>query len=184
MKIGILGGTFDPPHLGHLGMALNVLKTGKVREIWFVPCLAHRFGKAPTAFEHRVAMCRILIAGHAPLSVSTIEKSINRPGYTLDLVIRLIADFPTHRFYLIAGQDIYHQKENWHHYNEIALLAPPIYVARVGEPPIPEPLVEAPIDVSSSEIRQLLAEKQPLEDRIPAEIVEYINTHKLYTKDK
>ena len=182
MNIGILGGTFDPPHFGHLGMATHVLKTGQVDEIWFIPCLTHRFGKAPTAFAHRVAMCRLLIDRRAQLKVSEIEKVLNRPGYTLDLVERLRSDHPMHRFFLIAGQDIYHQKAKWHHYDEIAALAPPIYVARVGERPIPEPVVEAPPNISSSDIRRRLSRNDSVAGLLPDTIRDYIEVHHLYAE--
>ena len=180
MIIGVLGGTFDPPHLGHLGMSMNVLDTGLVDEIWFVPCLKHRFGKAPASFEHRLAMCRLLVSSEKRIKVSDIESALDRPGYTLDLVRKLMADHPDDTFRLIAGQDIYHQKHQWHHYDDIAVLAPPIYVARVGEPPIPEPTIPAPLDVSSSDVRDKIATGESLEGLLSPEVIAYIETHGLY----
>jgi nicotinate-nucleotide adenylyltransferase len=178
--VGILGGTFDPPHFGHLGMAVNVLSTRQVGEIWFVPCLTHRFGKAPAPFADRMAMCRLLISGQEKMCVSEVEAELNRPGYTLALVKRLMADHPGHTFRLVAGQDIYHQRDKWHHYDEIAAIAPPIYVARVGEPPIPEPTVPAPPDVSSSELREMIASRTPVDGLLPKTIIQYIEAHHLY----
>jgi nicotinic acid mononucleotide adenylyltransferase len=103
-----------------------------------------------------------------------------RPGYTLALVKKLMADHPGHTFRLVAGQDIYHQRDKWHHYDEIAAIAPPIYVARVGEPPIPEPTVPAPPDVSSSELRKMIASRTPVDGLLPKTIVQYIEAHHLY----
>ena len=183
MRIGILGGTFDPPHVGHLGAAIRVLDSGLTDEVWFVPCLAHRFGKAPAPFEDRLAMCELLIEGHKGLRVTDVEASINRPGYTIDLVRRLMHDFPEHTFRLIAGTDIYHQKDLWHQYDEIARLAPPIYVRRIGEPPIPEPVLPAPPEISSHRLRDVLAAGgDPTED-MPERVIEYVHEHGLYLKD-
>ena len=180
MRVGVLGGTFDPPHLGHLGLSINVLREALVDEVWFVPCLTHRFGKAPAPFDARLEMCRLLIAGRHSMRVSNIEETLRRPGYTLDLIETLMIDYPEHTFRLIAGQDIYHQKEKWHHYDDVAALAPPIYVARVGEQPIPGPLVAAPIDVSSTEVKERLERGRSVDGLLAPAVIRYIETHNLY----
>lgn len=180
MNIGIFGGTFDPPHLGHLTAAERVLEAKLAAEVWFIPCLAHRFGKSPADFSHRLAMCRLLIAGRAGMRVSDIETAVNRPGYTIDLVHRLMLDYPEHSFWLIAGSDIYHQKNKWHRYDEIASLAPPIFIERRGEAPIPEPVLEAPPDISSENLRAALARGESPIDKMPSAVIEYIRNNRLY----
>ena len=180
MIIGILGGTFDPPHNGHLVAAKRVIEAALTDEVWFVPCLAHRFGKAPASFAHRLAMCRLLIENTPHMRVSDIEGALNRPGYTFDLVTRLGADYPQHAFRLIAGTDIYHQREAWHRYDEIAALAPPIYVEREGENPIPEPTLPAPPNISSHEIRAEIQRGVSPKDTLPDSVRRYISTHNLY----
>ena len=180
MIIGILGGTFDPPHNGHLIAATRVLDAELTDEVWLIPCLAHRFGKAPADFEHRLAMCRLLIAEQPNLRVSDIEVTVNRPGYTIDLVNRLRADYPGDTFRLIAGTDIYHQKSAWHRYDEIAALAPPIYVERRGEAPIPEPTLAPPPNISSHELRDALQQGERPEDRMPGSVIDYILANGLY----
>jgi nicotinate-nucleotide adenylyltransferase len=180
MKIGVLGGTFDPPHISHLIAATSVLKVGLTDEVWMVPCLRHRLGKAPEPFPHRLAMCRLLVEDHPKIRVSDIEASINRPGYTIDLVQRLIQDFPEHLFRLIAGADIYHQRSQWHKYDEVAVLAPPIYIARLGVLPIPEPTLPAPPEISSSELRAALIRGESPVEQIPKPILDYIHAHGLY----
>jgi nicotinate-nucleotide adenylyltransferase len=180
MNIGIFGGTFDPPHLGHLTAAERVLDAGLAEEVWFIPCLAHRLGKSPADFSHRLAMCRLLINGRAGMRVSDIEASVNRPGYTIDLVHRLMQDHPEHRFRLVAGTDIYHQKDKWHRYDEIAALAPPIFIARRGEAPIPEPVLKAPPGISSESLRAALARGESPSDKMPPAVIEYIRDKGLY----
>ncbi len=184
MRIGVFGGTFDPPHLGHLEAAGHVLDAGLADEVWFVPCLKHRFGKAPAPFHHRLAMCHLLIEGQSRMRVSDLEALINRPGYTIDLVRRLMADFPQHTFRLIAGTDIYHQRDQWHQYDEIAKLAPPIYVARMGEPPIPEPVLPPPPEISSRKLREALAAGASPREAMPDRVIEYARNNGLYDAEK
>ncbi len=180
MIVGILGGTFDPPHLGHLDVASIALDSGAVEQVWLVPCLAHRFGKSPAPFAHRLAMCRLLALANDRLRVSSIEEELNRPGYTLDLMLALRERYPEADFRLLAGTDIYHQKDMWHRYDDVARLAPPIFVERVGELPIPEPTLGPAKKISSSSLRELLARgEKPSGQTLPS-ICSYIESHGLY----
>jgi nicotinate-nucleotide adenylyltransferase len=180
MIVGIFGGTFDPPHLGHLGAARAALDSGEVDEVWLVPVLAHRFGKTPAPFEDRLAMCRLLVAGEEGMEVSEMERELERPGYTLDLVEALGRAHPEARFRLIAGADIYHERHEWHRYDDIAALAPPLYVAREGVAPIPEPTLPAPPPVVATEVREALARGERPVDALPEAILEYIAANRLY----
>jgi nicotinate-nucleotide adenylyltransferase len=182
--VGILGGTFDPPHVGHLGVARNVLASGAVEQVWLVPCVEHAFGKQPAAFEHRLALCRLLIEGEPGVTVSDVEAEVDSPGRTLDLVRFLDRVFPGTAFRLIAGSDIYHERQKWHRYDEVARLAPPIYVERAGEAPIPEPTLPAPPAVSSQQIRAALACGERPVELVPARLLDYIEVHRLYGVDR
>jgi nicotinate-nucleotide adenylyltransferase len=180
MIVGIFGGTFDPPHVGHLGAARAALDSGEVDEVWLVPVLAHRFEKTPAPFEHRVAMCRLLVAGDDRMKVSEMERELERPGYTLDLVEALRRAHPEASFRLIAGADIYHERYEWHRYDEIAALAPPLYVARGGVAPIPAPTLPEPPPAVASEIRAALARGERPAGVLSGEVLAYIETHQLY----
>jgi len=183
MTTGILGGTFDPPHLGHLELASIALASGEVQEVWFVPCLTHRFAKEPAPFEHRLAMCCLMVSGEAAMKVSDMETRLERPGYTLDLVRALRAAHPNLSIRLLAGADIYHERDKWHRYDETAKLAPPLYVARQGVEPIPEPTLPAPHGISSSSIRDALARGERPDDVLSREVLDYIEAHGLYRED-
>jgi nicotinate-nucleotide adenylyltransferase len=180
MIAGVLGGTFDPPHLGHLQVATTVLGAGLVDEVWMVPCLTHRFGKAPVPFHHRVAMCEQLAGEDPRIKVSEIEAELNRPGYTLDLVELLMARHPDTAFRLIAGTDIYHERNKWHRYDDVAELAPPIYVERRGQPPIPGPTLAAPPDIRSSRIREAIRRGERPSGLTLDRILDYIDAEGLY----
>ena len=86
MRIGVFGGTFDPPHMGHLELASIVLESGLVDRVIFVPCLKHALGKSPAGFEHRFAMCKVLVEGKENMDVSDIESRLDTGGRTLDLL--------------------------------------------------------------------------------------------------
>lgn len=179
-RVGVLGGTFDPPHCGHLGVVRVALESGRVDEVWLVPCLRHAFGKQPAPFPHRLEMCRLLIGGEPRARVSDVEAELDRPGRTLELVRLLAERHPGIELRLLAGSDIYHEREKWHRYDEIAALAPPLYVERRGVETIPEPVLEAPPRVSSTELRRLLAEgRRPLE-LAPAAVLDYALDSGLY----
>ncbi|MCP4678906.1 MAG: nicotinate-nicotinamide nucleotide adenylyltransferase [Deltaproteobacteria bacterium] len=183
MTVGILGGTFDPPHLGHLELAITALASGEVREVWFVPCLTHRFAKRPAPFEHRLAMCRLLVAEEAAMKVSDMETRLERPGYSLCLVRALRAEHPELTFRLLAGADIYHERDKWHRYDETAKLAPPLYIARQGVEPIPEPTLKAPARICSSDLRDAFARGERPDDVLQKEVLDYIEAHGLYKED-
>ncbi len=183
MVIGIFGGTFDPPHRGHLGVAKNALDSGRVDEVWFVPCLTHRFGKQPAPFEDRLAMCDLLIEGEPMMRVSDMEAKLERPGYTLDLVLALGAAHPGYALRILAGADIYFDRDKWHQYDEIARLAPPLYVAREGVAPIPEPTLPAPAGMSSTELRVVLARGELPVEEVPERVLKYIENHGLYKEE-
>jgi nicotinate-nucleotide adenylyltransferase len=184
MIIGVLGGTFDPPHMGHLVLARNALASGKIDEVWLVPCLSHRLGKQPAPFEDRLAMCRLLIDGEPSMKVSDIERVLERPGHTFDLVLALRAGHPEAELRLLAGTDIFHEQGQWHLFDEIAKIAPPIYVEREGVEQIPEPTLPAPPGIASSEIREALARGERPQEAIPQKVLDYIEKRGLYGATK
>jgi len=180
VRVGILGGTFDPPHVGHLELAKIVVNSGLVDKVWLVPCLKHAFAKQPVAFEHRVEMLNLLIANEPQLSISQMEKNIEKPGQTLTLIKAFKSKFPKHTFRLVAGSDIYHERNKWYRFDEISRLAPPIYVKRLGVAPILEPTLKAPPKVSSKKLREAIRQGQTIKELIPTLVMKYIRTHKLY----
>ena len=179
-RIGVFGGTFDPPHAAHLEIVRTTLASGEVDRVLLVPCFRHAFGKTPVAFEHRVAMCAALVEGEAGAAVSDAEARLVHPGRTLDLVESLEAAFPGCPLRLIAGGDIYLEREKWYRFAEVERRAPPIYVARRGVPPPPVPTLPAPSGVSSSAIRAALAAGTPPRDVLPAPVADYVARHGLY----
>jgi nicotinate-nucleotide adenylyltransferase len=179
-RIGILGGTFDPPHVGHLGVVDAALASAEVDRVLLAPCVGHALGKAPAPFAHRLAMCRLLVAGEPRAEVSDAEREIATPGRTLELLGVLRGRHPGATLRLVAGADSYFERDEWYRFDEVARLAPPLWVGRRGVPPIPGPHLPAPPEVASSELRALLAAGGRPEDLGPAAVLDYIAAHGLY----
>ncbi|MFH1016969.1 MAG: nicotinate-nicotinamide nucleotide adenylyltransferase [Pseudomonadota bacterium] len=159
--IGAFGGSFDPPHLGHLLAAVYALKVFELDEVWFVPAYQHAFGKKLSPFSKRLRMCRELIKGLGlKLKISTIEREIRSDGKMLRTLLALRKRHRHSRFSLVIGSDILRQKRRWYRFSEIekrfGILVVPRGSAPAGNIAIP--------DVSSTEVRRRLRRRKPLDN--------------------
>lgn len=185
MRVALFGGSFNPPHVGHQLLALYVLETTAVDELWFVPTFQHPFHKALETFEDRRAMCeRAALALGPRVRVSDVEARLGGASLTLRTVQRLIDDYPGHAFSLVIGSDLVAETDSWHGIAELHRLVPFIVVQRGGH-------ASAPVDadgaaavmmpeISSSEIRAALAAGRPMTRWIPGEVLDYITARRLY----
>src|SRR5512138_3250061 len=135
-RVALFGGSFNPPHVAHQLVALYVLETQPVDELWFVPTYAHPFGKQLVAYEHRIAMCELAAAPLGPrVRVSRAEAELAaRPGFvashTLDLVDLLAAR--GHALRLVVGADILGEAASWYRWDDVIARAPLIVIGRAG----------------------------------------------------
>lgn len=180
MRIALYGGSFNPPHVGHLLVTAYVLATAPVDEIWLMPAYRHPFGKALAPFVDRVAMCERL-AGifRTGVSVTSVESEVGGEGHTIDTLEHLIERHPGWSFRLVIGSDILAEAPKWKAWDRVVELAPPIRVARGGHP---HPDVSGPEmpDVSSSEVRRRLAAGVGAEALVPREVLDYVRARGLY----
>ncbi len=178
-KIACFGGSFNPPHLGHLEIALTVLKQESFDEVWFLPTISTPLKNSPLAsFEDRLNMLNLLIKPYRKLKVCTIEESLPLPNYTINTVRTLTSMYPNHHFTWIIGSDQSQQFSAWKDHEELLTLIDFIVVVRAEEEALhPEmkviriPGIER---FSSTNIRS-----GKLKDTTP-EIVRYIFDHELY----
>jgi nicotinate-nucleotide adenylyltransferase len=190
-RVALFGGSFNPPHAAHQLVALYVLETQPVDELWFVPTYMHPFGKALADYAHRVAMCELLAAALGPRAVvSRAEEELaRRPGFvasrTLDLVEHLAA--PERELRLVIGSDILGETQKWHRWSDVVARAPLIVVGRTGHP-LPVGSVETGVampEISATRVRELLVAHGPgapeLAGLLPRQVLRYIATHHLYT---
>ncbi|HEX7063743.1 MAG TPA: nicotinate-nucleotide adenylyltransferase, partial [Bacillales bacterium] len=101
MNIAIFGGTFDPPHYGHLMIAEEVLRACSLDAVWFMPSPSppHKAGKTITDSRHRIEMVRMAIADNERFHLSLIEFEREGPSYTFDTIKELVKNHPDDRFF-------------------------------------------------------------------------------------
>jgi nicotinate-nucleotide adenylyltransferase len=194
MRLGILGGTFDPIHYAHLFIAEEARVAFALDQVLFIPNAVSPL-KSPdiTTAHHRCEMTRLAIQGNPAFALSTIE--IDRPGpsYTVDTLRALKQEYPDADLFFITGTDSVAEMHLWRNPDEILRLATLIAAERPGtrlddiKPGLKPgwsdrilPLPTTHLDISSTEIRRRIREGKPIRYLTPDVVVEYIATHRLY----
>jgi nicotinate-nucleotide adenylyltransferase len=200
VRIGILGGTFNPPHLGHLVSAQEAYLQLKLDRVLFIPTGVppHKANEEEPGVEHRLEMCRRAIGGDEHrFAVSDIEVRRAGPSYTVDTLEELRATTPDSELFLILGGDIAAGLTQWHRVERVLELATAVVAERRGTPrssiedalnsvragerarffPMP------PIGLSSTEIRQRVRNGQPIKYLVPDSVDAYIQQHSLYQEE-
>jgi nicotinate-nucleotide adenylyltransferase len=181
VHIALFGGSFNPPHVAHQMVALYVLETEPVDQVWFVPVWKHAFEKPLAPFEDRLRMCELAanVLGQR-VRVTEIERTNGPPSRTLHTVRRLKELHPEHTFSLIIGSDIIPELPQWHNVTELQALVSFIVIGRraaVGaadHSPVTMP------EVSSTEVRRLLRAGKSAAGLVPRSVLDYVYRHGLY----
>jgi nicotinate-nucleotide adenylyltransferase len=186
VNVGLFGGSFDPPHVGHVLGACYALATGELDELLVVPVFAHAFGKPLTAFEHRVALAELAFSGLARARVSTVEATLGAPSRTLRTLEHLSAQHPEWKLRLVVGTDVLPDAQKWLAFDEIVARAPLLVLGRAGAPYEGTPPSVLP-EVSSTGVRQRLhaiagprAGDPELSRLVPRAVLQYADEHGLY----
>ena len=134
MKIGILGGSFNPIHLGHLIIAQDALEAFGLDRILFMPCASppHKADAEMVSTEHRLEMVEAAIADHAPFDVSAVEIERGGVSYSIDTVRQLQADDPNPEWNLIIGGDSLAEFHLWRDVEELLQLCAVLTIVRPG----------------------------------------------------
>ena len=181
MEVALLGGSFNPPHVGHLLAVHYVWATQPVDEVWLLPTDRHPFGKSLAPFEHRVRMCQLLAEDAAGwLKVSEVERDVPGEGRTVDVLDHLRQRHPDHTFTLVIGSDILRDLPKWKDVDRIEQMARVLVLYRAGHPS-PRAFGPPLAAVSSTEIRERLAAGDPPGDLVPRRVLEYAREHGLYS---
>jgi nicotinate-nucleotide adenylyltransferase len=189
-RIGILGGTFDPPHVGHVRMAAAARDRLGLDRVFFSPAPEppHKQHEPLTAWEHRRGMVLSAIAGEDGLALTEIERG-GAPSYTVDLLRAAAARTPAD-LYFILGADSLSQFASWREPREVLRLCTLVVFPR-GEQrarvPVDGPaavvVFEAPrIDVSSTDVRAALEAGQTPAGALPPAVSAYIQQNRLYRR--
>jgi nicotinate-nucleotide adenylyltransferase len=188
LRLGIMGGTFDPIHLGHLFAAEAVAKNFKLDSIIFIPA-GDPWQKATYASaQHRLAMTKLAIQDHSSFQISTIEIDRAGPTYTIDTLQELHNLYPDAELFFITGADSLSGIGSWKQVEKLWPLATFIGVSRPGHtlkaPNFPGASLElleiSALEVSSTEIRAKVNSGESLDGLVPEKVSEYIKEQNLY----
>lgn len=191
-RIGILGGTFDPPHNGHIAIARAALKELGLDKILFIPAKIppHKTKQHITSPEHRLNMLRLATSQINGFEVSDIEIKRSGPSFTVDTLEQLHAADPGAKLILIVGADNVTEIEGWYEPETIAGLAS-IAAAPRGDFPLMGKFADRiiffsmpPTDISSSDIRNKVNAGRPINGLVPPDVADYIIKHGLYLKNE
>lgn len=180
MNVALLGGSFNPLHIGHLMAALYLRTNLGCDQVWLVPSFHHPFHKALAPFEDRVAMCEAMAADVGPwFRVSRVEAEVGKEGRTIELLEYLLPQHPGTAFQFVIGSDIVADLPKWKAWDRIQSLVKVTVLHRAGHPAagtVGPPMVE----VSSTAIRaQLEAGISPTE-LVPGAVLAYARAKHLY----
>jgi nicotinate-nucleotide adenylyltransferase len=186
-RIGVLGGTFDPIHLGHLAAASEVHAALALDLVLVVPAAEQPFkrGRSAASPEHRLAMCALAVAGDPRMDVSPVDVERGAPTHTVDTLTDLAALHPDAQWWFITGADALARLDDWHQAERLRSMARFVGVTRPGYS-LPRrsegvTLVEVPaLQVSSTDVRSRVAVGQPIRYLVPAVVADYIEEHDLY----
>jgi nicotinate-nucleotide adenylyltransferase len=194
-RTGLLGGTFNPPHIGHLVCATQALSALDLDRVLFVPVNEppHKGIEADPGVEHRVELCRQAVAGDDRLAVSLVDAEVPGPSFTVDTLSRLHDRCPGDQLTFIVGGDMALSLPTWREPAAILSLASLGVAEREGvrRMDITERLADLGtenvrffdmprLDVSSSLIRRLVAAGRPIRYLVPDGVADYIEREGLY----
>jgi nicotinate-nucleotide adenylyltransferase len=195
VKVGVLGGTFDPIHLGHLAAAQAALDCAELGKVLIMPSAQppHRPGAIASA-DQRLAMCRLAVEGRPGLEVSDVEVRHGGRSYTVDTLVELKRLAPQDDLFLILGWDAAALFATWHEPARVRSLASVVVIGRPGTPaPDAKQLAGAGLDVghtilclrptpdiSGSALRRAIAAGESVAGKVPPAVERYIASHSLY----
>jgi nicotinate-nucleotide adenylyltransferase len=186
-SIGLLGGSFDPVHHGHLIVGRVAVEALKLDELRFVPAREQPFkrGRHAAPAADRAAMLELAVAGMPGFGIERIELDRPGPSYTVDTLLALRAREPGCELTLLLGADAAAELDAWHRAKELPGLARIVVFARPGAPVPASPLISGAIEVpaleiSATEIRRRTRAGLPIRYWVPDAVAEYVARHRLY----
>ncbi|MCF7817590.1 MAG: nicotinate-nucleotide adenylyltransferase [Kiritimatiellales bacterium] len=199
-RVGIMGGSFDPVHMGHLVIAQDAVERLELAELVFIPAAIppHKQHLLQVEPKHRLNMLRLAVEADIRFSVSDIEVERGGVSYTVDTIRALKEKYPKDELFLIVGSDTLVDLHNWHRIDELLAQCQVATFLRPGEAELEEiqrkiglsgeqkqrllaNVVETHrIGISSTEIRMRVAEGMGIRYLVPPEVEMYIYEHGLY----
>jgi nicotinate-nucleotide adenylyltransferase len=183
MRIGIYGGTFDPVHHGHLILAHQALEEFKLDRLVFVPAAESPFKihnhTAPAT--DRLAMLQLAIRGEDRFEVDPLEIERGGVSYSIDTVKMFRSRDPEAELFFLVGEDNAYRLTEWHRFEELKKMVGFVVLSRSEDFQSPEyPVVQRRIEISSTEIRNRVANGESITYLVPESVKRYIEQHQLY----
>ena len=191
-RIGLLGGSFDPPHLAHLALARTALQALHLDELWWLPAGQpwQKAGRALADGTHRAAMVRLLVQDEPRFRLDARELDRPGPTFTVDTVRECRAERPDAAFFLILGQDQYGRLDTWREWPALLGEVTLAVAARGGQPPLPSPALAAhphrlevlplpDMPESSTALREALTRGDEVSPMVGQAVAGYIARHHL-----
>ncbi|TMF95431.1 MAG: nicotinate (nicotinamide) nucleotide adenylyltransferase [Chloroflexi bacterium] len=193
--IGILGGTFDPVHNGHLAAARQLLGVANLDQVWLMPNATppHRTAVPVAPADDRMRMVELAVAGQNGVLASRTEVDRGGISYTIDTIRQLAREYPRQRFAFLIGSDAALQIRSWH--DAEALLAEGYFVIfnrpetalaietlrELGFVPARSRIVHLDTPaIAAHQVRDRVARGAPIDDLVPSAVADFIRTHELY----
>jgi nicotinate-nucleotide adenylyltransferase len=189
MRIGLLGGSFDPPHTGHLLAASDAYEALSLDRVVLIPTGTQplKAGQQVTAAEQRFAMAQLLVGDDERFTVDSIEIERGGLSYSVDTLAALADRWTETELFWLVGTDVTGTFAKWREPGRIGELATVVVLQRTGEepdlaamPPTTRVLRTRRIDVSSTEIRRRVSEGRSIRGFVPEAVAEFIATQRLY----
>jgi nicotinate-nucleotide adenylyltransferase len=195
-RLGLFGGTFDPPHVGHLALAEWARERLRLDRVLFVPAgqPPHKRGRPISSAAARLAMIRLATRGHPGFEVSTLELEAAGPSFTIDTLRRVGSRHPRARLYLVVGTDSLDEFRSWRSPEEILECATLAVAARPGSGRAATRawarrhgvvwLGNPGLEVSSTLVRERSRAGRSLRYLVPDAVATYITRHQLYRRGR
>jgi nicotinate-nucleotide adenylyltransferase len=196
VRVGILGGTFNPPHLGHLVCAQEAYRQLDLAEVLFIPARIppHKPVTDEPGVGHRLEMCRLAVGADERFNVSELEVDRDGPSYTVDTLMELKTSAPSNELVLILGGDIAAGLPQWHRPEQVLELCTPAITLRPGtsREQVDDALRELgggeraeffempKIGVSSTMVRDRVRSGEPIRYLVPDAVAQHIERAGLY----
>ena len=192
MRLAIFGGSFDPPHVGHLLVAHDALDQLELDRVVLVPAATQplKVGRAVASAEQRLSMIRLLVEGDDRFEVSTVELDRAGLSFTVDTLNHFAGQYPAAERFLLLGADVLATFSQWREPERILELAQTVVLERQGDaaPALPSGVAENAlrrlptrrVDVSSTEIRERVRARKPIRGFVTDNVAAYIARTGLY----
>jgi nicotinate-nucleotide adenylyltransferase len=198
LRVGLLGGTFDPPHIGHLILGEYAADALDLTHLLYIPAAdpPHKQDEQKTPVEHRLAMLELALIDNPRFEISRVDVDRAGPHYSLDTVQIVQSQYPDAELYFVMGGDSLRDLPTWHRPAEFIRRCKLAVMGRPGAEARPDMhegilpglaervvMIDSPlIEISSTEIVQRVSEGRSVRYLLPDTVLAYIQQHNLYTK--